>query len=248
MEYVDPRFPLFVLLGVLVGRIYYNRRLVCRVQTFKRLHCPNASVVLHSRDIRRRAGEFAFLGESDDTRLAFYEGINELFGGLRIRLFASVIDKRRLRKRFIGVVNPYEISISQLLSLVCGPPGRPGPWRPTVSAVLAEARGKAPDRLLQAEYAKFHRGGLWNYGDRRVQNRRATTVRRLFPERIEFVRKTDGESGLELADLAAYPIARAILNRNWNRPDSRAVGAKLEAMVTFPVCDEEVFFPWHCSR
>lgn len=180
MENVDPTFPVFVLVGVLVGQIYYHRTLVPRVRAFKQRHCPNPKALLHSRDIRRRTGDFTFLGQSDDRRQRFYEGINELFAGLRIRLFASVIDKRRLRKRFISPVNPYEVSISQLLSLVCGPPGLPGPWRPRLAAVLAEARGKSPDKLLQAEYGRFHNAGLWNYGEPRIQNRRATTVRRLF--------------------------------------------------------------------
>jgi hypothetical protein len=247
MEHVDPTFPVFVLIGVLIGQSYYTRTLVPRVRAFKQRHCPNPNAVLHSRDIRRRTGDFAFLGESDDKRQRFYEGISELFAGLRIRLFASVIDKRRLRKRFIAPVNPYEVSISQLLSLVCGPPGLPGPSRPKLAAVFAEARGKSHDELLQAEYARFHSAGLWNYGELRVQNRRARTVRRLFPDRIQFRGKSDGESGLELADLAAYPIARAIVNGHWNRPDARVIGAKLEAMAPFPVCDEEIVFPWDAT-
>jgi hypothetical protein len=247
MEHVDPAFPMFVLVGLLVGQIYYAKTLVPRVRAFKERHCPNPNAVLHSRDIRRRAGDFAFLEESDHRRQTFYEGLNELFTCLRIRLFASVIEKRRLRKRFISPVNPYEVSISQLLSLVCGPPGLPGPSRPRLAAIFAEARGKCNDKLLQAEYARFHSAGLWNYGERRLQNRRARTVRRLFPDRILFRRKSDGESGLELADLAAYPIARAVVNGSWDRPDARVIGAKLEAMAPFPVSneeDEEIAFPW----
>jgi hypothetical protein len=244
MEYVDPTFPVFVLVGVLVGQKYYANTLVPRIRAFKQRHCPNANVLLHSREIRRRTGDFTFLGESESRRHNFYEGINELFASLRIRLFASVIDKRRLRNRFISSVNPYEVSISQLLSLVCGPPHLPGPSRPRLAAILAEARGKAPDKVLQAEYANFHSAGLWNYGEGRIQNRRAATIRRLFPDRIQFRNKSDRESGLELADLAAYPIARAVVNGDWSRPDSQVVGAKLEAMAPFPFSDDEVVFPW----
>jgi hypothetical protein len=105
-------------------------------------------------------------------------------------------------------------------------------------------RGKAPDKLLEAEYVKFHGAGLWNYGERRIQNRKAGTVWRLFPDRIDFRGKNDGGVGLELADLAAYPIARAIISGDWSRPDARVVGAKLEALAPFPMREEEVAFPW----
>jgi hypothetical protein len=244
MEHIDPTFPVFVLVGILIGQIYYGKTLATRVRAFKRRHCPNPNTVLHSRDIRRQTGDFVFLADSEERRQEFYEGINDLFATLRIRIFASVIDKRRLRNRFISPVNPYEVSISQLFSLVCGPPGLPGPWRPRMTAILAESRGKSHDKHLQAEYGRFHEGGLWNYGEDRIQNRRAVTVRRLFPDQIQFKGKDDGEYGLELADLAAYPIARAILNGDWSRPDARVVSAKLTALATFPVREDDIILPW----
>jgi len=98
--------------------------------------------------------------------------------------------------------------------------------------------------MLQAEYVKFHSAGLWNYGEGRIQNRRAETVRRLFLPRIQFGSKRDAESGLELADLAAYPIARAVINGDWLCPAARVIGAKLEAMAPFPFSDDGIVFPW----
>jgi hypothetical protein len=166
LTHVDPQFPVFVLAGVLVGERYCTRSVVPRIQSLKRRHRLGATNVLHSRDIRRCHGPFAYLQDNEERKLALYSDINGLFDGLRFRLVASVIDQRRLLRRFICPVNPYEISISQLLSLTCGAPGTPGPSRPRISQIIAENRGKAPDRLLDAEYSRLRRHGSWNYGER----------------------------------------------------------------------------------
>jgi hypothetical protein len=144
------------------------------------------------------------------------------------------IDKRKLLERFIAPLNPYDISLSQLLSVVCGPPGMPGAWRPSVLRIVAESRGKREDKELQEEYQSFHQSGLWNYGAQAVQKRQASTVRRVFPSKIDFGRKSWGIAGLELADLAAYPVGRAVINESWDNPAVQIVAQKLTAFVAFP--------------
>jgi len=143
MEYVDPDFPVFVLVGVLVGEKYYSKTLISRVRTFKQRHCPNPNALLHSRDVRRQTGDFAFLQESRSRRQSFYEAINELVAGLRMRLFASVIDKRRLRNRFISLVNPYEVSIAHLLK----PGVRPPPITRPLSTKTHRYPGRSPWKI-----------------------------------------------------------------------------------------------------
>jgi len=61
-----------------------------------------------------------------------------------------------------------------------------------------------------------------------------TTVQRLFPTRVDFATKTQGVAGLELADLAAYPIARAALANDWSNPAAAVIARKLKALVRFP--------------
>ncbi len=234
MQNVQPDFPVFVLVGLLIGETYYAKTLVPRLKKFKKDHLSNQDVILHSRDIRRMEGAFRILRDSNDRREAFYSDLNELFTGARMRLFAVAIDKRRLRQRFLFPVNPYDVSLSQLLSLVCGPPGLPTVNRPSVARIIAESRGKLEDKQLQREYQSFRRLGLWNYHAPDVQQRRASTVQKVFPDRIDFVRKSVGVGGLELADLAAYPIARAVVNENWDNPSAQVVLRKLSGWVMFP--------------
>ena len=213
MGNIDPAFPVFVLAGLLVGEKYYAKTLVPRVKQLKLDNRLSPETVLQSRKIRKCEDAFQFLQTSPERRSKLYSSINNLFAGLRIRLFAVIIDKRRLRSRFLVPLNPYYVSLSQLLSMVCGMPGMPGSWRPFVSRFVAESRGKREDKELQAEYQSLRTSGIWCYRSTDVFNRRASTVRRLFPDRVDFVKKTKVVGGLELTDLAAYPIARAAVNQ-----------------------------------
>jgi hypothetical protein len=233
MRTVDPHWPVFVLLGLLEGEIYYQKTLVPRVKELKARYQINKTSPLHSRHIRRWDGAFSFLREQK-KRGSFYEDINQLFKQCRIRIFAIIIDKIRFSKRFLFAPNPYDVSLNQLLSLICGPPGIPGPNRPFVQRIIAEARGKAEDRALQKEYSSFARSGLSAYGARHVQSRLPRTVKRLFPSHIDFAHKSAAVAGLELADLAAYPIGRAFINGDWKNPAYLAVASRIRGHIVFP--------------
>jgi hypothetical protein len=234
MRRIDSNFPVFVLLGLLVGERYYAKTLVPSLKKFKRIYLPDPSSILHSYKIRKCTGDFLFLKESESTKQKFYDGLNALFLKFRMRLFSVVIDKRRLLSRFIVPLNPYDVSLSLLLSLVLGPTGIPSDWRPTVTRFIAESRGKREDKELQAEYQQLRRSGLWNYRSLDLPNRKASTVQKNLPDRMEFVRKNKGVLGLELADLAAYPIARASVNQQWDNEAYRIVAQKLRGIVHFP--------------
>ena len=222
-----------MLVGLLVGETYYAKTLVPRIKEFKAAHGLPTGVVLHSREIRRWEGPFEFL-EDARLRQAFYEDLNRLWASLRVRLYAVVVDKDRLARRWIFSPNPYDVSLSQLLSLMCGPPGTPGLRRPNVVKIIAERRGKVEDKQLQAEYQGFRRVGLPSYGAASVQTRRPGTVERVFPSKIDFAAKARGVAGLELVDLAAYPIGRAFVNRDWENPAYRALAPRIRVILRYP--------------
>jgi len=201
MEHVASDFPVFVLVGLLVGESYYARTLVPRTKQLKRHHLGTTDVPLHSRDIRRFQGPFTFLKTSPERKNAFHKAIGDLFLKSRIRIYAVAIDKKRLREQSLVPLNPYDVSLSQLLSVVCGPPRIVGPSRPSISRIIAESRGRKEE--LQREYQGFRQRGLHSYGSPDVQRRLPTTVQNLFPLRVDFARKSDLVAGLELSDLAA---------------------------------------------
>lgn len=233
LAHVDPKWPLFVLVGLLVGETYYTKTLFRRVRALKARHGLRKDTLLHSREIRRQEGDFSFLGDQG-RRARFYDDINRLFAGLRVGLYGVVIDKQRLQNLYLIPPNPYDISLSQILSLVCGPPGVLGFRRRNVVRIVAESRGKVEDKQLQAVYQDFRAFGLPSFGSDAVQDRRPKTVQTFFPGRVEFVRKSQVAAGLELTDLAAYPLARAYVNRNWDNPAYRIVAGKLREVVLFP--------------
>jgi hypothetical protein len=233
MVNVDPGFPVFGLVGLLVGEKYYQKVFVPRVKSFKAAHSLSPEIALHSRDIRRREGQFFWL-EDTSRKDRFYEATNSLIRELKFRLFAIVIDKARLRDKFVVQVNPYDVSLSQLLSLVCGPPGIPSVYRPSVAKIIAESRGRKEDKQLQREYQGFRGRGLSNYGATEIMSRQAPTMRRVFPDRIDFLRKAEVIAGLELADLLAYPLCRAVVNRDYSNPAYKVASEKLSDLVLFP--------------
>jgi hypothetical protein len=234
MVNVDPAFPVFVLVGLLVGERYYQQTLVPRVKALKRKYFGQDDIILHSSDIRRGRGGFAALRSNQERSNQFNADIGALFTRSRIRLYAVVIHKPSLRSKFLLPLNPYDASLSQLLSVVCGPPRQPGPNRPVISRISAESRGRREDKELQREFQQFRVSGLSNYGAADVQHRKAITVQRAFPQRVDFVRKSLAIAGLELTDLAAYPIARGSISEAWTRADAAVIAAKLRALVRFP--------------
>ena len=233
MQNVDPKWPVFVLVGLLVGEKYYATTFVRRVRNLKRRYDLSTDAVLHSREIRRWEGPFTFLADAS-ARERFYADVNQLIRGLRMTLYAVAIDKRALRRRFLVRISPYDISLSQLLNLVCGPPGTPSSWRPKIARIVAESRGKAEDKQLQAEYQGFGKMGLSSYGAAGVRHRQPRTVHRVFPRRVDFLKKSRVVAGLEVADLVAYPIAQAVVMDRWDGPAYSVLSEKLKTLVVWP--------------
>src|SRR5437867_12378687 len=87
MRHVDPNFPVFVLLGLLVGESYYVKTLVPRIKQLKMRHFGTKEIILHSSDIRKLQGPYAMLRDAD-KKIAFYQDLNDLFTRSRFRLYA----------------------------------------------------------------------------------------------------------------------------------------------------------------
>ncbi len=233
MKNIQSDFPVFTLVGLLVGEKYYQKTLVPRVKAFKTRHFGDQEIILHSRDIRRLDRRFSVLKTDSARKEAFYNELNELITSARIRFYAVVIDKQQLLQRFIFPMNPYDVSLHQLISLICGPPGILGVKRPRVQRIIAESRGRDADHDLQNEYIRIRDYGAKSHGAK-VQNRQGTTIQNLFPSKIHFVKKSRNIIGLQLADLAAYPISRAIVNGNWDNPSAQVIASKLkDRLVVF---------------
>jgi hypothetical protein len=226
MSSIQPEFPVFTLVAMLVSEKYYRDTLVPRMKKLKIKYFGDSEVIFHSRDIRRLDKRFSIFRHDQPLKEEFYKELNHSISNARIRYYAVVIDKLQLLQRSLFPLNPYDVSLHQLISLMLGAPGMLGTKRPFVSKIMAESRGKQEDRDLQNEYVRIRDYGTSNYGTK-LQNRQSATIQKLFPDKIQFLKKAQNSIGLQLADLAAYPISRAVMNGSWDNPSAQVIATKL---------------------
>ena len=108
---IDPQFPVFALIFCVVRKEEYIQDIVPAVQHLKFEAWGHDAVVLHEREIRKSEGDFAFLQSDAALRERFYEDLNSLMDSAPLTVFASVIDKIRLRNKYSNPWNPYEIAL-----------------------------------------------------------------------------------------------------------------------------------------
>ena len=191
---IDPEYPVFALTFCMIRKSDYADTVVPAIQRFKFDFWGHDAVVLHEHEIRKSKGDFAILMADQELRIRFYQRLNELIAGAPIALFASVIDKLHLKKKYSTPRNPYRIAllfcIEQLHSnlLQKNQDGKK-------VHIIFESRGKKEDRELEME---FHR--IRNNFERR-EDLEPDCQRILFD--IRFISKKANSTGLQLADLMA---------------------------------------------
>ena len=211
---VDPRFPVFVVAFCLSRTADYAREIVPAVTELKLKYFGHDAVVLHEYDIRRGKSPFAFV--SEDVRNEFMGDLADCISAVPLRFVAALIDKRGVPAQLAPWLDGYgvclEHGISQIAAIFQGE-GAASSQR-IVVPIVAESRGKREDRhLLDA------------------LDSRGSTDAPDSPE-IDFelviAEKALNLPGMQLADLAAHPIARHYLepeqpNRAWDAIQGKLV-------------------------
>ena len=97
---------------------------------------------------------------------------------------------------------------------------------------IMERRGKKEDNRLQSHFNKLLQVGTYYLTPERIKS---------YNLRIEFREKSQNINGLQLADLAAYPIARFVMDKERANPAFEIVqpkiysrGPKLYGLKIFP--------------
>src|SRR2546423_1403751 len=190
LDPVDKDFPVFVLVFVLCEAEEYTDRLIPAFTRFKVRHIGHDGVILHSRDIRKALGAFAFL-QVPEKREMFHTELNQLMIEARFQLIAIAIEKRRYGgdRR-----NPYELALEfgmQRLKTYLQKTSQ------RAVTLLAESRGKNEDDALRLAFLQLLKDGS------------------LAPIEfdLKFVSKKLNVLGHQIADLCAYPIARHVIDR-----------------------------------
>lgn len=210
---IDRDFPVFCLTMLIFDHDEYIYKAIPRATKLKMDYWGHENVILHSRDIRKAQGDFAFLTNSVE-RPPFYERINELMQDTNYLIISIVIDKLNLTNQYVYADNPYKLSLKfaleRLLSLLEEKDQKE-------VMLVAESRGKKEDDDLRLSFLT-----VTNHGTEYVSKDRFCAIK----FNLEFVSKKSNCTGTQMADLAGYPIARHNLNPNEPNPAYEIVRAK----------------------
>ena len=152
LEKIDRDFPLFVLSTVIVERAVYQDWIVPALARLKMRFWNHEGVNLHSRDIRRARGDFAFM-QVPRKREELLAALGELMRGVPITLFITAIHKEEHKQRYgMAASNPYDLALTYTFERVLHFLDGEGE---THLPVTAEARGKNEDNQLETAFYRL---------------------------------------------------------------------------------------------
>lgn len=198
LETIDAEFPLFVLVFTIIEKTVYTSTVLPTLKNFKFRFWGHDAVILHSRDIRKPNGDFAFL-MLKEQRDVFMPALNEIMETIPVTLIATAIRKEPLTQRYKKPFNPYHIALAlgiERLNAFLLDHGQEG----RLTHLLAEGRGEKEDKDLELEFRRIMdgKGMLGSSADGT-------------PLEMRFLSKKANAEGMQLADLFAHPIGRHIL-------------------------------------
>jgi hypothetical protein len=216
---IDPGFPVFVLTLTIVQPDIYTNQIVPAVCRLKIDYWGHEGVILHSRDIRKAQGPLPFLRNREQTQ-PFYKRINQIMADPQYTLISVGVRKdRHVKKYGESANNPYELameySLERLVYFLEHQPDKD-------AILIAESRGKKEDTELQLAFLRIVNNGTWYCPRERFKQ---------FDFRLDFVSKERNLVGTQLADLAAYPTARWIIDPRKANPAFDIVRRKILCKV-----------------
>lgn len=206
LELVDRDFPIFALVMLICDSGSYSQQIVPAFCHLKFRHFGHEAVIIHSRDIRKAQGDFGFLTDAA-MRSQFYEQLNQIMRDCDYRLIASVIRKQVHKERYgLWAENPYDLALKFALERLLPLLEEAGQCE---VHLIAEARGKREDNELRLSFLR-----TVNDGTEYVSAERFRRIQ----FRLDFKPKAMNIIGTQMADLAAYPIARHVLDPSKPNP------------------------------
>jgi Protein of unknown function (DUF3800) len=155
---------------------------------------------LHRYDIRKERGLFAVLRDAA-VRKNFIDCVNAAMESAQFTLIAAVIDKRQLLNNYANPADPYELAMTFCMERLARFLDEAGQER-TVQHVVVERRGEPADANLELAFRRICDG--------------ANQYRPMPLLNIMFADKKHNSTGLQFADLVAYPITRHTLKPDQN--------------------------------
>lgn len=196
LDKIDPSYPIFVLVGCIFDTKTYKNSSVPQINQYKHDIFQTKDIILHSRDIRKRTGSFNQL-MNESFREKFYHETNKLMDELQYQIICSIIKKIDLKFSYPNPISPYNLTLSFIMERYRHFLNR----KRSSGFVIVESRGKKENKDLLDFFNVLMSDGTYYIKD--------------FPKHIKgilFIEKSKNISGLQIADLCAYPLGRKVLN------------------------------------
>lgn len=234
----QPHKQYLCLLGCAIEADYYTTDFTLAFEKLKTTHFAHdqdEKIVFHREELKARSGLFSCLKDKDKAH-AFDSDFIALLKSAQFRAFAVLVDKATTRGKNFGPLpsHPYHIGLLAMMERYCGWlafTGREGD-------VLAESRGGREDTALKSAYRTVYDSGTRYHSKDFFQQA-------LTSKEIKLKKKEHNISGLQLADLLAYPARRQLLCdiKKGNVPTgiTKTVADILETKYNHQVYDGRVF-------
>ena len=199
LDSINQEFPLFVLSFCIFHKDLYVSAVTPAIRKLKFDTFGHDMVILHEHDIRKKTGAFSKL--SKEPREVFMSALTDIMEQAEFTLLAVVIDKRKLKSRYVNPAHPYHLAMEfGLERLYRFMKEKKQDNRRTY--IVCEARGAKEDKDLELEFRRICDG--------------ENHFQKPLPLDIIIVDKKTNSEGLQLADLTARPIGLSVL-----RPDQQ---------------------------
>lgn len=194
LESINPEYPLFVLSFCIFRKDVYAETMTPAVRKLKFAAFGHDMVILHEIDIRKKKGAFAKLGK--EPREAFLNALTDIIEAADFKLVAVVIDKHKLKARYLTPGHPYHLAMEFGLERIyrflksVGQADR-------MTYLVCEARGAKEDAELELEFRRIRDGNNF--------------FRKPLPFDLIIADKRVNSEGMQFADLTARPIGLSVL-------------------------------------
>lgn len=206
LETFDPAFPIFVLCVALYRTEEYLKHDLPALSRIKFEYWWHDAVVFHSYKMRKKLNPFEALAKPENAEV-FMASIGTFFENSHTTLIAAAIHKPNHKRQYAEPNHPYNMALQFCMERVYLEVHKHLAPNEEVT-FLFEERGRKEDALLKSKFDMFLKHNA---------------CRAELPFRACFANKDENIIGLQVADLAAYPIARFVETGNGNRKDWQAI-------------------------
>lgn len=200
LEKIDPGFPVFVLTMCIFEETVYTEAIVPAFLKLKFEYWGHEGVILHSREIRKREGDFQILVDECKHK-TFMDQLSGLMKNSNYRLIVSAIRKQQHSKRYgKNAFHAYHLAMEFALERLLPLLEQTGEER---VSLVAEARGARENEELARSVRSVVSSGTNYIGEERFKK---------INFQLTFKPKVMNLIGHQIADLAGYPIARYVIS------------------------------------